>query len=133
MLPAGAAAGGAGQFRSGRVGRSVWRLTGEARRRVLPAVVVGVAVAAALVAAPSSASGSPVAPAAVVPGHVYSWGRNNLGEIDPTLPVGTGRLRPALVSGLPGGVRQVVGGADVSYGLLSDGTVWAWGDNQAGE
>jgi alpha-tubulin suppressor-like RCC1 family protein len=96
----------------------------------LPAAAVG--ITAALLAAVPSASAA--VPRAAVPGNVYSWGVNSLGEIDPALPPNTNRPTPALVSGLPGGVRQLVtaGGAGTGYALLTDGTVRSWGSNQAG-
>jgi alpha-tubulin suppressor-like RCC1 family protein len=64
-------------------------------------------------------------------GSVWSWGSNASGQL------GTGSTQPSaspqLVSGISGTVTQVAAGWYHSLALASDGTVWAWGDNQYGE
>jgi alpha-tubulin suppressor-like RCC1 family protein len=64
-------------------------------------------------------------------GSVWSWGANASGQL------GTGSTQPSaspqLVSGISGTVTQVAAGWYHSLALASDGTVWAWGDNQYGE
>jgi alpha-tubulin suppressor-like RCC1 family protein len=64
-------------------------------------------------------------------GSVWSWGANASGQL------GTGSTQPSaspqLVSGIGGTVTQVAAGWYHSLALASDGTVWAWGDNQYGE
>src|ERR1700722_18706701 len=64
-------------------------------------------------------------------GSVWSWGSNTFGQL------GTGSTlsaaSPQLVSGISGTITQVAAGRYHSLALGSDGTVWAWGDNQYGE
>jgi uncharacterized protein (TIGR03437 family) len=68
-------------------------------------------------------------------GTVWAWGSNQTGE----LGVGnnTNSSVPIQVSGLTGVVAIAAGGYPYGFGtslaLESDGTVWAWGDNQYGE
>ena len=62
---------------------------------------------------------------------VYAWG-SNWGQ-----QLGTGQLggwssTPTRVIGLSG-VRTVTGGGSTGYALRTDGTVWAWGGNNAGQ
>jgi alpha-tubulin suppressor-like RCC1 family protein len=78
-------------------------------------------VAAAGTAAPARAAAAPGA---------YAFGYNPDGELgDGTRAE---QILPVPVSGLPGTVRQVSAGAATSAALLSDGTVWTWGDNTFG-
>jgi alpha-tubulin suppressor-like RCC1 family protein len=69
--------------------------------------------------------------AVISDGSVWSWGSNTSGQL------GTGSTQssasPQLVSGISGTVTQVAAGWTHSLALGSDGTVWAWGDNQFGE
>ncbi len=69
--------------------------------------------------------------AVISDGSVWSWGANTSGQL------GTGSTQssasPQLVSGISGTVTQVAAGESHSLSLGSDGTVWAWGDNQFGE
>ncbi|MDA8417704.1 MAG: fibronectin type III domain-containing protein [Desulfobacteraceae bacterium] len=65
-------------------------------------------------------------------GTVWAWGDNNvgqlgLGSISPALG-----LSPALVPGLDN-VTAIAEGRSYSLALKGDGTVWAWGDNSAGQ
>lgn len=66
------------------------------------------------------------AAAAVAPGTVLAWGAGPLGD-------GTtnGSNLPVRVSGLTG-VTAVAAGRFYGLGLLSDGTVRAWGENVSG-
>lgn len=88
-------------------------------------VVLAVAGLAVVVSAGTAVP----AMAAAAPG-AYAFGYNPSGELgdgtrgEQTLPVP--------VSGLPGTVRQVSAGGATSAALLSDGTVWTWGDNTFG-
>jgi alpha-tubulin suppressor-like RCC1 family protein len=74
---------------------------------------------------------------ALAGGRVLAWGANGDGQIgDGT--VGTSRLRPVPVAGLPpvGGstvLTTVARGAFHSMVLTSDGRVFAWGDDFVGE
>jgi alpha-tubulin suppressor-like RCC1 family protein len=69
--------------------------------------------------------------AVISDGNVWSWGSNTFGQL------GTGSTlsaaSPQLVSGITGTITQVAAGWNHSLALGSDGTVWAWGDNQFGE
>jgi alpha-tubulin suppressor-like RCC1 family protein len=69
--------------------------------------------------------------AVISDGSVWSWGSNTFGQL------GTGSTEssasPQLVSGISGTITQVAAGWYHSLALGSDGTVWAWGDNQYGE
>jgi Regulator of chromosome condensation (RCC1) repeat len=69
--------------------------------------------------------------AVISDGSVWSWGRNTFGQLG-TGAVGLSKS-PQLVSGISGTVTQVAAGWSHSLALGSDGTVWAWGDNQYGE
>jgi uncharacterized protein (TIGR03437 family) len=64
-------------------------------------------------------------------GTVWAWGDNSGGELgDTTLPSADG---PIKVSGLTGVFVAIAAGLGHSMALKSDGTVWAWGLNAAGE
>lgn len=78
-------------------------------------------------------------------GTVWAWGENDQGELGhpPGATVDSGLLNamkpfcyfadtPTQVSGLTG-VEAIAGGADFGSAVLSDGTVWSWGDNAAGQ
>jgi alpha-tubulin suppressor-like RCC1 family protein len=85
------------------------------------------AVAGMAVVAGAGTAASAVAAAA--PG-AYAFGYNPWGELgDGTRAE---QVLPVPVSGLPGTVRQLSAGAATSAALLSDGTVWTWGDNTFG-
>jgi hypothetical protein len=90
-------------------------------RRVVLAVAGIVLVAGAGTAAPAMAAAAPGA---------FAFGYNPAGGL------GDGTIAeqdlPVPVSGLPGTVRQVAAGGLTSAALLSDGTVWTWGDNTFG-
>lgn len=63
-------------------------------------------------------------------GTVWTWGRNNSGELgDGTVE---GKTAPVQVQGLTG-VTAIAAGGYHSLALKEDGTVWAWGTNGNGE
>jgi alpha-tubulin suppressor-like RCC1 family protein len=64
-------------------------------------------------------------------GSVWTWGGNGSGQLGYDTG-GASSPDPARVPGLSG-VTQIAAGLSVSYGLRSDGTVWAWGDDQDGQ
>jgi alpha-tubulin suppressor-like RCC1 family protein len=64
-------------------------------------------------------------------GTVWSWGLNTSGQLG-TGVAGLSKV-PQLVSGISGTVTRVAAGWTHSLALGSDGTVWAWGNNQYNE
>src|SRR5215472_13269750 len=64
-------------------------------------------------------------------GSAWAWGSNLFGEL------GTGTTTnssvPVRVKGLTGAVAVAAGGDEYSLALRSDGTVWAWGNNEDGQ
>jgi alpha-tubulin suppressor-like RCC1 family protein len=77
------------------------------------------------------AAGSGHSLAVLSDGTVWAWGSNSAGELgDGTT---TGRTTPVRVSGLTGVVAVTAGSGGHSLALLSDGTVWGWGANYAGQ
>lgn len=69
-------------------------------------------------------------------GSVYTWGGNNRGQLgydpDPATTTFEDSSTPGQVSGLTD-VVAVAGGASYSLALKSDGTMWAWGNNDVGQ
>jgi alpha-tubulin suppressor-like RCC1 family protein len=64
-------------------------------------------------------------------GSVWAWGYNEHGELgDGT---NTQRFTPVQVRGLTRVITQVAAGGRFSLALRSDGTVWAWGQNDHGQ
>jgi alpha-tubulin suppressor-like RCC1 family protein len=64
-------------------------------------------------------------------GSVWAWGWNQYGQVGDGTK--TNRLTPVKVGGLPAAARQVAAGANHSLARLSNGTVWAWGQNRFGQ
>jgi alpha-tubulin suppressor-like RCC1 family protein len=69
-------------------------------------------------------------------GTVWAWGYNPDGRLGDNTT--TDRLTPVQVKGPEGvgyltGVVAIAAGSSHSLALLSDGTVWAWGENNAGQ
>jgi alpha-tubulin suppressor-like RCC1 family protein len=73
---------------------------------------------------------APRAAAVTGPG-VYGFGGNTFGELGNGTT--TASLTPVPAIGLPGTVRQIAAGYRMSAALLSDGTVWTWGNNGQGQ
>ena len=70
---------------------------------------------------------------AVVGGQVLAWGSDTYGELGGAVAEGVGRsLVPVAVPGLAD-VKEVVAGRNHALALRRDGTVWAWGQNAAGQ
>ncbi len=120
-------------------------MTKKGRRRMWLATVVVVPIALLLTACPNPsapakvtmlASGAHHALALKSDGTVWSWGYNVSGALgdgsttDRTLPVevvGPGG------SGAFSGATSIAAGTNFSLALKSDGSVWAWGNNDGGE
>ncbi|MCK9901457.1 RCC1 repeat- and reductase domain-containing protein, partial [Frankia sp. Cpl3] len=64
-------------------------------------------------------------------GTVWAWGLNSVGQLG-NGTTGTNGLFPTPVSGLTE-VRSIAAGIGTAYALRSDGSVWAWGLNDAGQ
>lgn len=99
---------------------------GAAPAGSVPLAVSDVAVAA--VQPGSFAAGWHHALVVLQDGTVWSWGRNDRGQLGDGSDAD--RPMPAQVMGLSN-VRSVAAGTSHSLALLEDGTVWAWGRNDA--
>jgi alpha-tubulin suppressor-like RCC1 family protein len=65
-------------------------------------------------------------------GTVLCWGRNSLGacgQNNTTSP----ELAPVTVTGSATGVTAIAAGTNSSYAIRSDGSLWAWGNNNSGQ
>jgi alpha-tubulin suppressor-like RCC1 family protein len=79
----------------------------------------------------SLVAGSNHAYAILNDGSLYAWGYNGQGQVgDGTT---TNALTPKLVSGLPATVANVASGSDHVLALLTNGALYAWGDNAYGQ
>jgi alpha-tubulin suppressor-like RCC1 family protein len=69
----------------------------------------------------------------ILDGTCQCWGNNANGQDGNNTT--SAQLTPVCVQGLPGGssVKQVAEGSAHSCALLSDGSVWCWGDNTWGQ
>src|SRR5690606_31904685 len=64
-------------------------------------------------------------------GTVWTWGRNNYGQLGNGSDPNTNSLTPVQVSDLTD-VVAIAAGDDLNYAIKSDGTVWGWGRNHGG-
>ena len=69
---------------------------------------------------------------AAADGKVYTWGRNNLGQLGQGTTDTGAHPTPTMIAGLSN-VKKVVAGSQTSFAIKSDGTVWSWGNNNAGQ
>jgi hypothetical protein len=101
-------------------------------RAILAVAAVATAVSAGMAAPATAAPAAPVSQTSSVAGPgLYGFGSNYYGELgDGTT---TGSLSPVLVTGLPGTVKQVAAGFQMSGAVMPDGTVWTWGDDAYGQ
>ena len=87
--------------------------------------------ATAVAAAPAAGAQARATGPGINRNAVVSWGSNNIGELgDGTF---TSRSLYGGVSGLGSGIVQIAAGSSFGLALRSDGTVWAWGSNGAGQ
>jgi len=113
------------------------------RQLLATGLLLGSAVSeAAFVATPRSRAEQKVAVASVhaggyagyallTDGHVRSWGDNLEGQLGAADGASSSAV-PVEVAGLSRVTAVAAGGAS-AYALLRDGTLWAWGDDSAGE
>jgi alpha-tubulin suppressor-like RCC1 family protein len=99
-----------------------------ARRASCGVLILGLATGA--VAGGAGAARAQTAIRGFTPAAV-SWGDNFFGELGNG--AGFGSALPGGVSGMGSGVSQVAAGRTFALALKSDGTVWAWGDNENGQ
>jgi alpha-tubulin suppressor-like RCC1 family protein len=108
--------------------KAMWRSGRLARRVSCGVLILGLATSA--VAGGAGAARAQTAIRGFTPAAV-SWGDNFFGELGNG--AGFGSALPGGVSGLGKGVSQVAAGRTFALALKSDGTVWAWGDNENGQ
>jgi alpha-tubulin suppressor-like RCC1 family protein len=99
--------------------------------KLAPVPVSGLGAGSGVVAI--SAGGS-FSLAATSDGKVYAWGNNRSGELgDGNAP--TDRPVPERVPSLPptSGLQAIAAGAEHCVAIANDGSVWAWGNNRAGQ
>ncbi|MEI9945790.1 MAG: carbohydrate-binding protein [Chitinophagaceae bacterium] len=71
-------------------------------------------------------------------GDLYGWGRMGNFMNDPTWPEGTGaeitfpQLMPNIQSYFPAPITKIVTNWSITAALLTDGSLWTWGDNTQG-
>lgn len=80
----------------------------------------------------SIAAGGTVALAIKTDGTVWAWGDNNTGQLGDGAVCGKTCTTPVQAIGLTS-TGAIAGGYVHSLAETTDGTVWAWGDNSAGE
>jgi len=68
------------------------------------------------------------------PGTLYAWGSNSYGQLGAYTAIANGRSSPAQISSpATASWRAVVSGANFVSAIQTNGTLWAWGDNQFGQ
>jgi alpha-tubulin suppressor-like RCC1 family protein len=85
------------------------------------------ALSSAFLAAPAAAA--PNGLAAVSGPALYGFGTNQLGELGNGTTTSTPSLSPVAASGPPGTIRQLATGLHSAGAVLTNGTVWTWGQN----
>jgi alpha-tubulin suppressor-like RCC1 family protein len=76
-----------------------------------------------------AASARAAAPAPVL----YGFGTNQFGELGNGTTSATPSQSPTPAAGLPGTIRQLATGLRSSGALLTDGSLWTWGDDSLGQ
>ena len=100
--------------------------SGGVAPRVAKPVAVSLPGAVTMVAAGRAHS------VALVGGAVYTWGDNHGGQLGHGTVDGAAHPTPQRVAGLPA-IRFVAGGRDSTFAIATDGTLYAWGRNLAGQ
>lgn len=68
-------------------------------------------------------------------GTIYSWGRNNYGQLGNSTTVSSNVPVAVDASGVLSGktIKQIAADGDTAYALASDGTIYSWGHNDYGQ
>ena len=141
----GTIAGGGAHTLAVRLDGSVWAWgsneagqlgIGNRTGSTTPVQVVGAVGIGTLSGITAVAAGTLHSLALASSGAVWAWGDNTAGQLgDGAVSLNSCNTgcsnTPVQVAGL-GGVKAVAAAGFTSYGLKSDGTVWAWGDNGDG-
>jgi alpha-tubulin suppressor-like RCC1 family protein len=104
---------------------------GSGRERPVPVPVSGISAASVAGIAMGGELGGEFAMVLGTDGSLWVWGENHYGELG--LGTTSYYLRPVEARGPGSGIVQVAADGTLAMDRLSDGTVWAWGGNFAGE
>jgi len=106
--------------------------TSDTSTRSVPAVIARTGAGALLLPTVHLAAGPDFALSTAVDGSVFAWGAGADGQLGSGEPL-TGSSAPRIVGALPTPMRYVASGRGHSLAVRSDGTVYAWGANAAGQ
>jgi alpha-tubulin suppressor-like RCC1 family protein len=102
---------------------------GTFRERPVPVPIGGINVPGVL----GIAVGGEFAMVLGTDGTLWTWGENNYGELGNGSTLIGNVTQPREVRGLESGIVQIAAGGLFALARQSDGSVWAWGQNGAGE
>ena len=102
---------------------------GTFRERPVPVALTGINVPSVL----GIAVGGDFAMVLGSDGTLWDWGENNYGQLGNGSTLIGNTIQPQEVRGQGSGIVQIAAGDLYAMQLLSNGTVWAWGQNGAGE
>lgn len=111
-----------GNNQSGQLGIG----SADNKKHSLPAVVTGMTDVIAVT------GGEAISLALKSDGTVWAWGNDDYGQSGPNGTVKTNTLAPVQVTGLPP-IVQIASGWATNYARGVDGSLWAWGLDDAGE
>jgi alpha-tubulin suppressor-like RCC1 family protein len=106
--------------------------TGDAQTRSVPALIARTGTGAGLLPTLGLAAGQDFALARALDGSVLAWGAGAGGQLGAGEPAAASAL-PRPVGALTSTVLGVSGGRGHALAVRSDGTVYAWGANAAGQ
>ena len=66
-------------------------------------------------------------------GTLWTWGSNNRGQLGANLATNVSRSSPATTAGAGANWRQVAACTYATFAIKTDGTLWAWGNNNGGQ
>jgi alpha-tubulin suppressor-like RCC1 family protein len=102
---------------------------GTFRERPVPVPIGGINVPGVL----GIAVGGDFAMVLGTDGTLWTWGENNYGQLGNGSTLIGNVTQPREVRGLESGIVQIAAGGLFALARQSDGSVWAWGQNGAGE